>query len=202
MHILVYKLVLWANCCGGKLVDTSTKAHRDALLCFHLSEKHGNTYYIWLCVYFEEHFTWSMKCALHQEISLLWWAGMNKESTWSVFGSVGWFLIFLEYAWILLYSLKTEGGSSEPSLPRCCSFVAITGVLAFMQFNNPKSAGWGGESSRPLPSPLGCYFFNLNSTFFILCARMFASPPYSLSTTLRSPLNQIKRLEKHSSMIK
>lgn len=75
-----------------------------------------------------------------------------------------------------------EGGSSDPSLPCCCSFVAVTGVLAFMRFNNPKSTGGGRESTRPLPAPPSCSSSTSDCASFILCARIFASPPYGLST--------------------
>lgn len=78
-----------------------------------------------------------------------------------------------------------EGGSSDPSLPCYCSFVAVTGVLAFMRFNNPKSARGGRESTQPLPSPPSCSSSTSDGASIIRCGRIFASPPDNWSTTNR-----------------
>lgn len=90
-----------------------------------------------------------------------------------------------------------------PLLSLCTSsFVALTGVLAFMRFNNPKSAG-GRESTRPLPTPPGCSFsvsdvLSLSDVCDSLLLRLIGC----FSIPNRSLLNQIKRLEECSSTTK
>lgn len=52
-----------------------------------------------------------------------------------------------------------------------------------MRFNNLQSTGGGKEFTQPLPASMGCSSSTSDCASFSRCVKIFASTPYSLSTT-------------------